>query len=248
MATVYDAIGHGYAKQRRPDPRIAELLSVALGDAKFVLNVGAGAGSYEPTNRAVVAVEPSVTMLAQRPPTAAPAVQAHAEALPFADGAFDAALAILTIHHWTDRARGLAECARVVRDRVVLLTFDPAVEGFWLVRDYLPELMALDRDQFPSIVDYQAVFGSSAQVFVAPLPIPRDCADGFLGAYWARPAAYLDASVRSGMSSFARVGGDGGLERLRNDLASGAWQRRYGHLLSNEALDVGYRIVTVRLR
>ena len=244
---VYDAIGRGYAKQRQPDPRIAKQLWAALGDATSVLNVGAGAGSYEPIDRTVVAVEPSVVMLAQRPPTAALAVQARAEALPFANRAFDAALAVLTIHHWADRPRGLAECARVVRDRVVLLTFDPAVEGFWLVRDYLPDFMALDRAQFPNMAAYQAAFGSTARVVATPLPIPRDCADGFLGAYWARPAAYLDAAVRSGMSSFARVRAERGLERLRDDLASGAWQKRYGHLLNAEELDLGYRIVIAHL-
>jgi SAM-dependent methyltransferase len=244
---VYDAIGQGYAKQRRADPRIADRLWAALGAATSVLNVGAGAGSYEPMDRTVIAVEPSAVMLAQRRSTAAPAVQARAEALPFADRMFDAALAVLTVHHWADRPRGLAECARVVRDRVVLLTFDPTVEDFWLVRDYLPSLMALDRAQFPSMKAYQTAFGRAAQVVVTPLPIPRDCADGFLGAYWARPAAYLDAAVRSGISSFARVRADRGLERLRDDLASGEWHKRYGHLLNAEALDLGYRIVIARM-
>jgi len=247
VTSDYDAIGQGYAKQRHADPRIANQLWAALGDAKSVINVGAGAGSYEPTDRMVVAVEPSAVMLAQRSPTAAPAVQARAEALPFANREFDAALAVLTIHHWSDRRRGLAECARVVRDRVVLLTFDPAVGGFWLVRDYFPDLMVLDRAQFPSIAAYEAAFGSTARVVATPLPIPRDCADGFLGAYWARPAAYLDAAVRNGMSSFAGVRADRGLERLRDDLASGAWQKRYEHLLNADVLDLGYRIVIAHL-
>jgi len=244
---LYGAIGQGYKELRRPDPRIADQLWAALGDAKSVLNVGAGAGSYEPIDRTVVAVEPSVVMLAQRRPTTAIAVQARAEALPFADRVFDAALAVLTIHHWDDRARGLAECARVARDRVVLLTFDPTVDAFWLVRDYFPDIMALDRAQFPNMAAYRTAFGSAARVIAAPLPIPRDCADGFLGAYWARPAAYLDAGVRTGMSSFARVRPEPGLEHLRDDLASGAWQKRYGHLLENEALDLGYRIITAHL-
>src|SRR5262245_38570550 len=244
---LYDAIGQGYTELRQPDPRIADRLCAALGDAKSVLNVGPGAGSYEPIDRSVVAVEPSVVMLAQRRPTAAVAVRARAEALPFADRVFDAALAVLTIHHWADRARGLAECARVARDRVVLLTFDPAVDGFWLVRDYFPEIIAIDRAQFPTMAVYQAAFGSNARVVAAPLPIPRDCVDGFLGAYWARPAAYLDAGVRTGMSSFARVRAEPGLDQLRDDLASGAWQKRHGDLLDNEALDLGYRIIIAHL-
>src|SRR5687768_17357233 len=139
--TRYDTIGRGYARGRRPDPRIAARLTAALGDAPSVLNVGAGAGSYEPSDMHVVAVEPSAVMIAQRPPGAASAVQARAEALPFPDRAFDAAMAVLTLHHWSDRARGLSECARVARRRVVLLTWDPAVEPFWLLRHYFPEFV-----------------------------------------------------------------------------------------------------------
>src|SRR5262245_825590 len=196
---LYDAIGQGYRELRRPDPRIADQLWAALGDAKSVLNVGAGAGSYEPIDRIVVAVEPSVVMLAQRRPTAAVAVQARAEALPFANGSFDAAIAVLTIHHWADRARGLAECARVARDRVVLLTWDPAVDDFWLVRDYFPEFLAADRKAFPPMAEYARALGPRTEVLT--VPVPRDCVDGFLGAYWARPEAYLDETVRSGISS-----------------------------------------------
>lgn len=243
-SAVYDTIGRGYARQRRPDPRIASCLTSALGDARSVLNVGAGAGSYEPTDRAVVAAEPSAVMLAQRAAGAAPAVQAQAEALPFADGAFDAVLAVLTLHHWADRAGGLAECARVARERVVLFTWDPASVGFWLVRDYLPEFLALDRRQFPSIAALAAAFGPEVRVHVTPVPVPRDCVDGFLGAFWARPAAYLDPVVRAGISSFARTQGpEAGLERLRADLASGVWAARHDTLHTAESLDTGYRVV-----
>ena len=147
--TVYDTIGRSYTSQRRADPRIAARLTVALAGMRSVLNVGAGAGSYEPAGRSVVAVEPSAVMLAQRPRGAAPAVRARAEALPFADRAFDAVMAVLTVHHWADRARGLAECARVARGRVVLLTWDPAADGFWLVREYFPAFLQADREQFP---------------------------------------------------------------------------------------------------
>lgn len=244
---IYNRIGHGYAQQRRPDPRIAARLLAALGPARTVLNVGAGAGSYEPGDRHVVAVEPSAVMLAQRPPGAAPAVQARAEALPFADRAFDAVLAVLTLHHWADRAGGLAECARVARERVVLLTWDPACDGFWLMRDYLPAFLEIDRRIFPPLEDYGVALGAGTRLEVAPVPIPRDCVDGFLGAYWGRPAAYLDPVVRAGISTFAHPGTEPGIERLRADLASGAWQARHGHLLEEEALDIGYRLVVAHL-
>ena len=250
-STVYDAIGGGYARQRRPDPRIAARVTAALGTARTVLNVGAGAGSYEPADRAVVAAEPSAVMIAQRLPGAAPAVQARAEALPFADRAFDAVMAVLTLHHWADRAGGLAECARVARERVVILTWDPASSGFWLIQEYLPEFMALDRRQFPAMDTLRAALGDAlgpgARVDVTPVPIPSDCEDGFLGAFWARPAAYLDPAVRAGISSFARADlapeVEAGLERLRTDLASGAWEARHGGQQAVDARDVGYRLV-----
>lgn len=248
---VYDAIGQGYVRQRRPDPRIAARVTAALGAARTVLNVGAGAGSYEPADRAVVAVEPSAVMLAQRPPGAAPAVQARAEALPFEDRAFDAVMAVLTLHHWADQSGGLAECVRVARERVVVLTWDPASSGFWLVEEYVPEFLALDRRQFPAMDSLRTALGDAlgpgARVDVTPVPVPGDCVDGFLGAFWARPAAYLDPTVRAGISSFARAdlasAVEAGLARLRADLASGAWEARHGGLRAAEALDVGYRLV-----
>jgi SAM-dependent methyltransferase len=245
--TLYDTIGRGYARERRSDPRIAARLTAALGDAQSVLNVGAGAGSYEPPDRRVIAVEPSAVMLAQRPSGAASAVQARAEALPFPDSAFDATMAVLTLHHWADRARGLAECARVARRRFVLLTWDPAADAFWLLRDYLPEFVEADREVFPTLAAYAEAFGPNARVEVAPVPIPRDCVDGFLGAYWARPEAYLDAAVRAGISLFALPGTETGLARLRADLATGAWHARHGHLLELDALDLGYRLVVAHL-
>jgi len=245
-ASNYETIGLGYAEHRRADPAVAATIREALGGADSVVNVGAGAGSYEPTDRCVVAVEPSSVMLAQRPRASAPAVRAVAEALPFANRSFDAVMGVLTIQHWTDRLGGIRECVRVARDRVVLLTWDPFAESFWLTRDYLPQIMAVDRRRFFSIESLVEAFGTGVRVEVTPVPIRRDCADGFLGAYWARPDAYLDAGVRAGMSSFARPGAEEGLERLRTDLASGVWQARYGHLLAHEALDIGYRLVTAR--
>lgn len=247
LGALYDMIGRGYARGRQPDPRIAARLWAALGDAQTVLNVGAGAGSYEPPGPLVFAVEPSAVMLAQRPLGAASAVKARAESLPFPDGAFDATLAVLTLHHWADRVSGLAECARVARRRVVLLTWDPAAEPFWLLRDYFPEFVDADREVFPAMSVYAEAFGAGARVEAAPVPIPCDCVDGFLGAYWARPAAYLHGAVRAGMSSFARPGTEVGLTRLRADLATGAWQARHGHLLAADTLDVGYRLVVAQL-
>ena len=177
---LYDVIGRGYAEQRRPDPRIAARLRVTLGDARSVLNVGAGAGSYEPADRTVVAVEPSAVMIAQRPPGSAPAVRARAEALPFPDRAFDAVLAVLTLHHWADRTGGLAECARVARKRVVLLTWDAESDGFWLVKDYFPEMTEIDRQRFPGMEAYEGMFGTQARVEVSVVPISHDCVDGIV--------------------------------------------------------------------
>ena len=242
VAQLYDAIGHGYSVQRRPDSRVAAAIARALGDAESVLNVGAGAGSYEPDDRRVVAVEPAWSMIRQRAAGAAPVVQASAVDLPFKDGAFASALAILTIHHWPDRPRGLAELARVARRRVVALTWDPATTlGFWLVDDYFPEIVALDRPLFPSLADFERAWGA---LDVRPVPVPHDCVDGFLGAYWRRPAAYLDAGVRAAISTFSKLRDvERGLARLRRDLDDGTWTRRHGHLLERTELDLGYRLV-----
>lgn len=245
---TYDLLGRDYARHRRPDPRIASRLHAALGPARSVLNVGAGAGAYEPADRLTVAVDPSAVMLAQRPRSAAPAVQALAEALPFAALTVDAVLAVLTVHHWRDHRTGLAECMRVARQRVVLFTWDPESSGFWLVQDYLPEFMVLDRAQFPSMQTLVSAAGPDARVAVAPVPIPHDCEDGFLGAYWRRPEAYLDAGVRAGISSFARLpDAEARLQMLRADLDAGAWGKRYGTLLERDELDLGYRLVIIDL-
>jgi SAM-dependent methyltransferase len=204
------------------------------------VNVGAGAGSYEPADRLVVAVEPSGVMIRQRPP-GNPVVQASASALPFRDDTFAAALAVLTVHHWPDRAEGLAELARVAR-RVVILTWDPAFSGLWWVADYFPEIAALDQPSFPTLDDLRAALGP---VEVLPLPIPHDCTDGFMGAYWRRPAAYLDPGVRGAISTFTRMAGvEAGLARLQADLDDGTWARRHGYLLDRTELDLGYRLVT----
>lgn len=239
MAALYDSIGVNYADLRKPDPRIAQVIHDALGDAQTVLNVGAGTGSYEPIDRDVTAVEPSAEMIAKRPTTAAKAIQASAGALPFADKSFDASMAVLTIHHWPDKPAGLAEMRRVTRGPIVLLTFDPAARP-WLT-DYLPQLAALDEANMPKLSDYADWLG---EVQMTNVLIPHDCSDGFLYAYWRRPAAYLDARLRSGSSSFWAIeGARTGLEKLAQDLESGEWERRYGDLLELDAYDAGYRLI-----
>jgi SAM-dependent methyltransferase len=241
MPQLYDEIGLGYGSYRRPDPRLADSILGALGDADTVVNVGAGAGSYEPSDRRVVAVEPSLAMIRQRRAGSAPVVQASATHLPFRDAAFAAALAVLTVHHWPDRVRGLAELARVARRRVVIVTYDPAASGFWLVDDYFPEIGEIDRRIMPPMEEIRGMLGD---VEVRPLPVPHDCIDGFLGAYWRRPHAYLDAGVRGAISSFSMIGDvEPGLARLRGDLEDGTWERRHGHLLRRAEADLGYRLV-----
>lgn len=242
-APVYDRIGIDYARLRRPDSRISGRIVAALGDAASVLNVGAGAGSYEPTDRTVTALEPSAAMIAQRPPDAAMVVQGRAEALPFPDKLFDAAMAVLTVHHWNDQSRGLAEMRRVSRGTVVILTYDPAFRGAWLF-EYFPGLVALDAAQMPPLEAYAAALGP---VTVSPVPIPHDCTDGFLAAYWRRPRAYLDPRIRAAMSSFHALGDvSSGLSRLEADLASGAWQKHFGHLCEKTELDCGYRLIATQ--
>lgn len=239
----YDRIGVNYARLRRPDPRIAACIHAALGDARSVLNVGAGSGSYEPADRDVTSVEPSAEMIRQRTAGAAPVLQATAEQLPFPDKSFDAAMAVLTVHHWTDQRRGMLEMRRVARGPIVILTYDPAFRDFWLL-DYFPELATLDDAKMPKLADYQEWLGP---VDVEPVPIPHDCTDGFLAAYWRRPHAYLDPHIRSGMSSFWKIGDvSGGLDLLKRDLQSGAWDDRYRAWLGKDAADCGYRLVISR--
>jgi SAM-dependent methyltransferase len=244
MTTLYDNIGRTYSRRRQSDPRIAMAIERALGDCASVLNVGAGAGSYEPISRTVFAVEPSRTMIAQRPPGSAPVVRACAEALPFRGGSFDAVLGVLTVHHWNDQAKGLSECARVARSRVILLTIDFGVcARFWLF-DYIPELILADRHIFPRLERFAEAFGS---IEIAPVPVPADCRDGFLCAYWKRPRAYLDPLVRAGISTFSKIGNiDSQLASLEKDIESGAWEDRYAGLQHLDTLDLGYRLLVAR--
>jgi SAM-dependent methyltransferase len=248
MPAVYDTIGCGYVVTRQPDPRLALAICTALGEARTVVNVGAGTGSYEPPDLRVTAVEPSLEMLRQRPAGAAPAVQAVAEHLPFAAASFDAATAVLTVHHWHNRVAGLAELARVARDRVVVLTWDPAYgDAFWLTAHYLPEIVDLDVPRFPSMAEFVCTLGP---VESQPLLIPHDCQDGFLGAFWRRPDAYLDPNVRRAISGFAQLAPDvvqAGMARLADDLRMGRWDAQFGWLRSQESLDLGYRLIIAQL-
>jgi hypothetical protein len=236
-APLYDTIGTSYTVTRRTEPRIAAQVWAALGDARTVLNVGAGTGSYEPPGRDVTAVEPSAVMRAQRPAGAAPCVAAVAERLPFADQSFDAAMAIATIDHWQDPVAGLREMRRVAR-RVVAFTYDASVHGrFWLNRDYLPEFAGLWAGR-PSLAELAGVVGARTE----PVLVPWDCADGFYHAYWRRPQEYLDEHVRRGMSVWARVGPDAeqrAVRSLRADLASGRWAERNRHLTGLDAAELG---------
>lgn len=240
--SLYDEIGGSYSDARRTEPRIASRIWAALGDARTVLNVGAGTGSYEPPDREVVAVEPSAVMRAQRPAGAAPCVSASAEALPFADRAFDAAMAILSDHHWRDPIAGLREMARVA-ERVVVFQWDPALaREFWLVRDYLSR----EYDELVAGTPTLATRAECIDATVEPVPIPWDCVDGFLHAYWRRPEAYLDERVRRGTSVWSRVGEEAerrAVDALASDLRSGRWEARNGELLALEQADVGARLV-----
>jgi SAM-dependent methyltransferase len=243
-AQLYDRIGASYTVTRRTEPRIAARVWAALGNARTVVNVGAGTGSYEPPDRDVVAVEPSALMRAQRPGGAALCVAAAAESLPFEDQSFDAAMAFSTVHHWQDPIAGLREMRRVAR-RVVVFTFDGSDTAwrrrFWLTRDYLPEV-ADHLVGWPSLTELARAIGARTE----PVLIPWDCADGFFEAYWRRPEAYLDAAVRRGISIWAKVGTDAeqrAVRSLRHDLASGLWAERNRDLVDLDAAELGLRLL-----
>jgi SAM-dependent methyltransferase len=239
----YERHGRTYAQHRRADPRIAAHIHAALGDARTVLNVGAGAGSYEPHDRWVLAVEPSATMRAQRPAAAAPVLAARAEALPFDDGAFDAAMACVTIHHWESPEAGLAELRRVARGPVVVFTFElDALPGWQL--EFLREGVAKERPRFPALDDIAAALGGRTRV--QRIPTPGDCADGFFEAFWRRPERLLDPAVRSAQSVWALL--ESGVEermvtRLAAALRSGAWDAEHGHLRAQNSFDGAQRLV-----
>jgi SAM-dependent methyltransferase len=238
----YDVIGRTYTATRATDLRLAAPIWEALGDARTVVNVGAGTGNYEPPDREVTAVEPSEVMIAQRPPGTAPVVQASAEALPFEDASFDAAMAVLTLHHWGDWRAGIEEMRRVAR-RIVLLSWDPSfARRLWITAEYLPQV-GDEAGTLPSLADQ---VGALRATRVTTVPIPHDCEDGFYGAHWHRPEAYLDPEVRAGISVLAKRAPEElteGLARLEDDLRTGAWAERHADLLERTELDVGYRLL-----
>jgi SAM-dependent methyltransferase len=242
----YDRIGHGYASTRREEPRIAARIQSALGDARTVVNVGAGAGSYEPRERQVIAIEPSDVMAAQRPRELAPAIRASAHDLPLRDASVDAALSVLSLHHWDDqREQGVRELRRVARGPVVLVTCDPHVScSWWLMSDYLPEVAALDGRTFPSMSRLAGWLGGTTSVEV--IPIPRDCTDWMLLSFWAHPERVLDPIARNATSGFARLEPaivERCVESMSRDLASGLWHERHGHLRALDEFDAGLRLV-----
>ena len=242
-AELYERLGQTYRQVRRADPRIAALVAAAIGDACSVVNVGAGTGSYEPTDRYVVAVEPASAMRDRRPAAAAPCVAASAGALPFDDASVDVVMAVYTDFHWSDRMRGIAEMMRVARRSVVLLTVDSEhADRYWLIRDYFPEGKGL----FAPLDDLLAMLPGAD---VRPVMIPEDCQDGFVQAFWKRPHALLDPEVRSSMAMFGQMPADeveAGIDQLRTDLEDGTWQKRNASLLDASCVDVGHRIVVWR--
>jgi SAM-dependent methyltransferase len=237
----YDTIGRGYAAFRRSDPHIAAQIWAAVGDADRIVNVGAGTGSYELPDRHIVAVEPSGVMVRQRGPASAPVIRAVAESLPFADRSFDVAMAMLTVHHWTDLAAGLVELRRVA-DRQVIFTFDPSMhDALWGFHEYATAALGFADD-----APLTAVTDALGPCRVEVVPIPADCTDGFASAYWRRPEQYLSPTVRAGISAFARLDAadiEPGLARLEEDLASGRWHERHADLLQLDAIDAGLRLI-----
>lgn len=239
----YDLIGQNYRLSRHPDPRIAAKIHAALGDSRSIVNVGAGTGSYEPRHRFCIAVEPSRIMISQRSSSAAPVIQARAEQLPLCDNSMDAALAVLTVHHWTDPFAGLLEMRRVARNKVVIFTWDQTVwSHFWLLKEYFPACDIDDRRAVP----IETIVSKFEETKIEVVPIPHDCVDGFHGSFWRRPHAYLDPQVRAGISTYSEMPAPEltrGLKRLSNDLESGIWLERHRNLVELEELDLGYRLI-----
>lgn len=242
----YDSIGHGYSRTRREDPRFRAQIHAALGNARTVVNIGAGAGAYEPTDRHVIAIEPSDVMAAQRSPDLVPAIRASAGNLPLRDRSVDAAMAILSVHHWDEeREAGVRELRRVARGPVVILTYDATISAaMWLMADYLPEVAALDFRIFPSPQQLTEWLGGDVRT--DKVPMPRDTPDWQLGSFWAHPERVLDANARAATSGFARMPADvvdRVVSEVSRDLASGLWDGRHGHLRRLDSLDVGLRLV-----
>jgi len=242
----YDAIGIDYSVTRCTDPEIAKQLHAELAGATRVVNIGAGTGSYEPDNLELVAVEPSAEMISQRKTGAHKVEKASAEKLPFADNSFSHAMTVLSMHHWEDRSLAFGEINRVATDKFIAITWDPASEPFWLTRDYFPEIYEMDQLIFPGLEEIEDYFD---EVQVKPLPIPAECKDGLLAAFWKRPQAYLSSQVRKSTSPFADIKRlSEGLQRLEQDLASGSWIKNNSGILHASSLDVGYRLISARVK
>ncbi len=240
MAVNYDVLAVDYEALRIPDRRISRKIDAHLENAGSVINVGAGTGSYEPIHCKVVALEPSPEMISKRGIGKAKAVQGVAENIPFQDDEFDIAMGILTIHHWQNLPGGLAEMKRVARNKVVLLTWIDDSPRFWM-QDYFPEMRDIDRRIFPTLTELESYLGN---INVEVVEIPGDCTDGFMCAYWKRPAAYLDHRVRAAISTFSRMNAyEKGLAKLKDDLESGEWKNKYGELFEIDSMDMGYRLV-----
>ncbi len=242
----YDAIGHGYSSTRREDPELRDRIHAALGDSRTVVNVGAGTGSYEPSDRHVVAIEPSDVMARQRPAGRVPALRGTAAPLPLRDHSVDAAMAVLTIHHWDDqRESGVRELRRVARGPVVIVTYDADVcSEMWLNRDYLPEAAALDQATFPPIDELIGWLGG--HVRVEPIMNSRNTPDWTLGSFWAHPERVLDAEARRATSAFARMDAvvlDRVVAEIARDIDNGVWDSRNGHLRALPEYDVGMRLL-----
>ncbi len=246
MDALYDQIGVNYSVTRCTDPAIAKQLYAELDGATSIVNIGAGAGSYEPSGMSLVAVEPSEKMIAQRKPGAYPVKQAYAEQLPFEDNSFSHAMTVLSMHHWEDRPLAFSEINRVATEKFVAITWDPQFDSFWLTRDYFPEIYEMDKLIFPTMEEFAAHFGS---VQISPINIPENCEDGLLAAFWKRPEAYLRSEVRQATSAFAKLPNlSVGLRKLEEDLESSEWAKKNQAILNKPSLDVGYRLISAQIR
>lgn len=246
LKAKYDKIGINYAKKRKSDPRIASQIFKKLEHAQKIVNIGAGAGSYEPDDKQLIAVEPSIEMINQRSSSAHPVIQGSAESLPFPDNSFTHALTILSMHHWTNRTVAFKEINRVATERFIAISWNPNAEPFWLTRDYFPEIFELDKKIFPDLNELETHFDN---VKIEPLLIPEDCIDGFLAAYWKRPSAYLDSNVRNSISSFAKLDTiTKGLQKLESDLESNNWSKINQSILNKSSLDAGYVIISADVK
>lgn len=246
MDAIYDDIGINYSVTRCTDPKIAQQLYDELQGAARIVNIGAGTGSYEPGNVELVAVEPSAEMISQRKLGSHRVERAFAEKLPFENSSFSHAMTVLSMHHWEDRERAFSEINRVVTGKFVAITWDPKSDPFWLTRDYFPEIYEKDKCIFPELEIFNEYFDA---VSIIPLPIPSDCKDGLLAAYWKRPEAYLSSEVRQSTSAFSKTKClSEGLQKLEDDLASGVWVKNNHTILNSSSLDVGYRIISAKTR